>query len=194
MANWSQQWHQRYDRPVIHNGGQPGKIASSELSTYTEMIKKEEEQMQEAYAEIGKLYVSVHGNDPEEAFSQWVGQIEQAKSRIAELQQKIQSLKEVRVCPSCGKEVPVEAAFCIFCGTPMPKKPVPSQEDAVKCPHCGAVVRKGAKFCSSCGKPMTEMDPTPPAEPPVRYRFCPKCGAEAKGDTMFCTICGAKIE
>ena len=46
------------------------------------------------------------------------------------------------VCPSCGKNVPEGAKFCMFCGS------------AMACPKCGSALVPGAKFCSNCGQKL----------------------------------------
>lgn len=46
-----------------------------------------------------------------------------------------------KICIHCGKELPADAGFCMYCGTPQPKT----------CPTCGAVISEGAAFCMKCG-------------------------------------------
>jgi hypothetical protein len=47
-----------------------------------------------------------------------------------------------RVCGVCGQPMPLDGAFCPFCGHAEPAKPV--------CPKCGRAQGKG-KFCVFCG-------------------------------------------
>ena len=190
MAFWNK--HQNITPPFVsENLGREKN--PSEDSLYSNMMEEEKSKIQKMYVQIGQQYILKHGDNPEDEFGQWIDQIKDSEKKIADLQQKIQTLKGVRLCPSCGSEVPAQAAFCIFCGTAMPKVPVASEEDTVACPNCGAVMKKGAKFCFSCGQPIAAVEVEPPIDPPVQNRFCRNCGAEAEGDAVFCTICGAKI-
>lgn len=49
------------------------------------------------------------------------------------------------ICKKCGKQVPEQAAFCVFCGesviTPQCKE----------CPRCGAVREAEMVYCHQCG-------------------------------------------
>lgn len=158
------------------------------------MIQQEEVKINDAYVQIGQLYVTMHSDSPDEAMVPLIQQIETSTRKISELQQQIKTIKGVQKCPHCGAEVPLSASFCIFCGTAMPKASVISDTDTIACPNCGAVIKKGAKFCSSCGKPISLPSSEHSAETPAApMRFCPNCGALADGDAAFCTICGAKI-
>src|SRR5262245_24424967 len=47
-------------------------------------------------------------------------------------------------CPQCGRDSPLDAAFCDECGAPV----------VVSCSACRAPNRPGAKFCRSCGQPL----------------------------------------
>jgi predicted amidophosphoribosyltransferase len=54
------------------------------------------------------------------------------------------------LCPTCGKELPTEADFCLHCGARLDAK--------MKCPHCSAELILGSKFCGECGKPVRPDD------------------------------------
>ncbi len=60
--------------------------------------------------------------------------------------QETEKPNATRICPNpqCGHELPAGAAFCMFCGQPLP--PV--------CPSCGKEVPAGAAFCMFCGHPL----------------------------------------
>ena len=57
-------------------------------------------------------------------------------------------------CPRCQQENPLQAKFCLECGTPL----------ALKCTACGTELPAAAKFCPGCAHPV--VGPTP-----VRPRF-----------------------
>ena len=77
-------------------------------------------------------------------------------------------------CPSCGKEVPAGAKFCLECGA----KIVVLKENEMICPSCGQKTPKG-KYCIECGSSL--------------IRRCPSCGAEVPQGDKFCLECGTKL-
>jgi membrane protease subunit (stomatin/prohibitin family) len=54
------------------------------------------------------------------------------------------------VCPACGKELPLEAKFCMNCGH--------KQDAMARCPHCNAELIPGSKYCGECGQPVQKKD------------------------------------
>ena len=46
------------------------------------------------------------------------------------------------ICPSCQRENPTEARFCMQCGVRL----------ALACAQCGAELPAAAGFCISCGR------------------------------------------
>jgi len=57
-------------------------------------------------------------------------------------------------CPRCQHENPLQAKFCLECGTAL----------ALKCPTCGTELPAGAKFCLECGQSVS-------AQPAIATRF-----------------------
>lgn len=49
-----------------------------------------------------------------------------------------------KTCPNCGRQVPIDAMFCPYCGY---RFPPPTK----KCPNCGRDVPGDALFCPYCG-------------------------------------------
>lgn len=70
--------------------------------------------------------------------------------------------KPMRICPGCGRQIPVEYQVCPYCGrsvtfTPPPPTPAATAAPSVGgrfCPHCGAQVSQTARFCPTCGKQL----------------------------------------
>ena len=56
-------------------------------------------------------------------------------------------------CPDCRFENPLEALFCMKCGTKLERK----------CFHCGAEYPDEALFCMKCGNSLVAMDKPPKA-------------------------------
>ena len=59
---------------------------------------------------------------------------------------------ELEICPQCGTDLPVSAAFCPFCGTRLWPE---------HCEACGAELESAWRFCAACGAPKSagEIDP-----------------------------------
>ena len=77
-------------------------------------------------------------------------------------------------CPSCGRELPAGAKFCLECGA---KIEVLGPDEMI-CPSCGKKTPKG-KFCVECGARLVNR--------------CPGCGAEVPPGAKFCLECGTKL-
>lgn len=162
-------------------------------------ISEEEKKVNNAYYQIGNLYVALHPDDYEDDFSTLINAIVSSQEKIASLKQQIQNIKGVTRCEQCGAEVPNNIAYCSACGAQMPKKEVSIDEAHIKCDNCGAVVDKNLRFCTSCGKPLVKPEQqtnvsageqTQPASVP---RKCPACGAAANDAVAFCVECGTPL-
>ena len=176
----------------------------SDVAKYNSMISEEETKINNTYYQIGKLYLAVHGNDPEPDFAGFVSSIVESNQKIETYKQQILDIRGVQRCPKCGAPVPHE-------------KPAVA-EDLIKCNNCGSMVKKGVRFCTACGSPMTypatapapaqEAAPTPEATPAPTFemppipeqpapavdgKVCPQCGAAVDESLSFCTNCGAKL-
>lgn len=56
----------------------------------------------------------------------------------------------MKQCPNCQSENPVEAAFCMNCGTRLSQA----------CTNCGTNLPTGARFCMKCGQPAADSTPS----------------------------------
>lgn len=79
----------------------------------------------------------------------------------------------VKKCPSCGKDVDINAAFCPFCGN----NTAPKSKD-ITCVKCGKTAPEGTKFCPFCGN---------------KFNCCPECGADNEEGSAVCRSCGKKL-
>lgn len=183
----------------------------SETARLNGLITDEEKSINNTYFQIGKLYATIHRNNPEPDFSGMINSVAEAESRIRDYKKQIQDIKGIQRCENCGAEVPRGAAFCSACGAVMPKIESVIPDDSVKCSNCGNIVKKGMRFCTSCGKPMetdssttsilvTEQEVAEPTlgepegvEAKVVERVCPSCGTKIVDDSAFCTECGTKL-
>ena len=93
----------------------------SETAKLNGAVSEEERKINTNYSEIGKLYVSLHKDDCEEAFAAMIAAIAESEAKIAEYKEQIKTVKGVVVCEKCNAEMPRGTAFCSACGTAMPK-------------------------------------------------------------------------
>lgn len=175
----------------------------SDVVRLNSLISQEENKINNAYYQIGKLYVSIHGNDGEEEFAGLINNVVELEQNVKNLRKQVQDIKGVQRCEKCGAEVPRGVAFCSSCGVPMPRKEQQNNlSDYVKCPSCGNDVKKGMRFCTSCGKPMSQLTEFSSEAQPANFtelheevhgKKCPNCGAKIEADTVFCVECGTKV-
>ncbi len=130
MMNWGKRFH-RLDRRRYRK-------EFADITKINSAISDEERKIEDTFREIGKLYLSLRGEDPEVDFAVMVSAIHESERKVAEYKQQIKDIKGVVCCEKCGAEVSNNAAFCSACGAPMPVvKPVetpveeaPVQEEA----------------------------------------------------------------
>ena len=81
------------------------------------------------YKDIGKLVYDVHLGEEvsNEAIEAMLTAIDSKKELINELKAELAELKNVLICPACGKEIAKDSAFCSVCGTKIEK------EEACEC-------------------------------------------------------------
>lgn len=141
----------------ISNAGQSTVKKTQEFANVTKLngqISEEERNQNKLYYQIGKLYFSKHQNDCEDEFVSMIRNIIDSEARIKEYRHEISVIKGIVVCPKCGGENEIGAAFCTACGEAIPKEASMIDESVIKCSSCGQFVPKGVRFCTSCGKPL----------------------------------------
>lgn len=126
----------------------------SETAKLNSMISDEEKRIGAAYSQIGKLYVELHCEDGEEAFSELLGVIRDAEEKISSCRKQIQDMKRTLRCEKCGAEVPRDSAFCSTCGAQIVQDKEPA--DTARCEKCGAPITGWMRFCTSCGNPLPQ--------------------------------------
>ena len=163
---------------------------TAEIMKLNSAISDEEKNINNSFYQIGKLYYETHTADHEAQFNEMFEFIVGATARIEEYKNRINVLKGMVSCPSCGAQIPAGTAFCSVCGKPMPSAPAPSQpENTVKCPACGSYEPKGMKFCTKCGNSLANAE----VKTESKSNRC-SCGAELVEGMAFCTNCGKPIE
>ena len=175
----------------------------ADITRLNTMISEEQRVISTTYQKVGKAYVELHRDDPEEAFADMICAIITAEEKVQEYERRIQDIKGMQRCEKCGASVPSGAAFCSSCGATMPKIPPLVPGHFVQCQRCGAEVKEGTRFCTSCGAPMhtesvipeiiSEEQTEHPIEDIKQEKVCPTCGAQIEEDVMFCTECGTNL-
>lgn len=179
----------------------------SEVARVNSLISQNENKINNVYYQIGKLFVSIYGDDCKPEFAGMVATIAELEQQNITYRKQIQDIKGIQHCEKCGAEVPKGVAFCSSCGAAMPKvdKQV-ATDDCVKCSSCGSMVKKGMRFCTACGQAMiqpgtasTDVEEKKSSELikealiETAERVCTKCGAKVPDDSVFCTECGTKL-
>ena len=93
----------------------------SEVAKLKLQIVEAEKAANDAYAQLGRLYVAAHAEDCEEAFASEMAAAVNAEQTVKTLKSQLHDAKGVAVCEKCGAEVAKDAAFCSACGAEMPK-------------------------------------------------------------------------
>ena len=95
-------------------------------------ISAEERQIDKIMADLGKIVYQRYKDEVpvDDAQKALCEQIDQRREQIDQLRADINDLKvrTRRICPSCGKEIEKDAAFCRFCGAACPTQE--DEEDA----------------------------------------------------------------
>lgn len=129
----------------------------ADTAKYNSLISEEEKKMTSLYEQIGRHYVEVYKESPEESFVEYLTALKEMQEKVADYQQKINELKKVTQCPSCGAEMPNGALFCAACGAKIvTAEPIADvAQEPLFCKQCGASVAPGTRFCTSCGTPIS---------------------------------------
>ena len=124
-------------------------------------ISDRERRITQLYQAIGQAYYQQHSSAPAPEYQQEVGEISALLAEIAQRREEIKQIRGIVKCPSCGADVPLQAAFCNACGTKMAQAAPtvePPAGDAQICPACGGASPKGNRFCIHCGAKLSETE------------------------------------
>ncbi len=128
----------------------------SDTTRLNSMVAEEEKRIKDIYFKIGQTYVALHGQENDAAFVNLLNALKASQLKVEQYKQEIMDIKGVRRCEKCGAEVQNGAAFCMSCGTPLPRiQPQPVNVGRT-CKKCGANLAPGARFCTNCGTPYAE--------------------------------------
>lgn len=127
-----------------------------EVTKMSMSINSEESKIEEAFEEVGRALYDAYqkGSEVPEEVKEICQKIDEYEENIKELKAKILELKNVKSCPGCGTELPIETAFCPKCGAKqeMSQPEPPAEEPKEKtCPNCNIVIGSEDVFCPKCG-------------------------------------------
>ena len=137
-----------------------GKDVSNKAKGFTEIVKlnsqisSEEAKRRESYTLLGKMYYDTIKDNPPEDFAEIAAIIEKTFEDEHELRERLRILKGMAKCTGCGRDIPIENAYCSFCGTKNESKP--AEEPVQEC-CCGcAEPEDTSECCCSCEEEKTE--------------------------------------
>ena len=137
----------------------------ADVSKINLSISEEERKLNDLYMQIGKKYVELHMDTPEDEFVELLEQIYTGKEKILSLKSEIEKIKGVICCENCGAEISEKSGFCSNCGAKIELKAEVLEELIVEeviekklCTNCQTELKPDALFCSECGTKVQEED------------------------------------
>jgi ribosomal protein L40E len=124
-----------------------------EITKLNHAISNEEDKINAILPKMGNISYQKFKNgesiDPD--LLNYCNKIEEIKSAIAVLKQKILDIKSVRICQNCQAELGQDVTFCPKCGAKQDTPETIIAEEIKTCPNCASPVPLDSAFCTSCG-------------------------------------------
>lgn len=152
-------------------------------------IRTCETKIRDTYTEIGERYYNSTEEMSRADFDDLFEKIQFQQNEITGLKKKLQDLKGVEICKSCGREVARNSKFCQWCGAP--NEPEKTWNQEMSCPNCHAPLTGAETFCGECGTKIEWPEQAEEIEKPLT---CFACGAEIKETDLFCQNCGTPVK
>jgi len=134
----------------------------TEIAKLNSSVNEEQRKINQVYMQIGKAYYESHMTQADAEFVYLFDNIVESMEKINECESRIQQLKGMTLCPSCGGENKPGAAFCCSCGAKItvadPNVSELHRPDKTVCTSCGNPLKPGAVFCTNCGKKVDICD------------------------------------
>lgn len=99
----------------------------TEILRLKSQVSAERCKLNEAYAEIGRMYYDQASGVAEEPYEDAFAAATVAASRISVLEGQLDDLEGCRTCSECGSKINKDSLFCSQCGTSV-SKPEPQPE------------------------------------------------------------------
>lgn len=100
-----------------------------DLAKLQSAIQKANQDSEENYKEIGKIYYENFALEENELFMEQIAKIKENNAKVVSLQEQIHQLKGTKVCDDCGKEVKHNMSFCPYCGNKLEEETVEEPAD-----------------------------------------------------------------
>ncbi len=115
---------------VVSTAGTKGKDAVN-FSKFKLRVSQLRSDIKVKYAKLGEIaYGAVKsGEKNDEEFDKLVAEIDAAYAEINDIQKQVDELRNVVACPSCGAKTSKENFYCPKCGTKLPEKEKPVEEE-----------------------------------------------------------------
>lgn len=164
------------------------------------LVSDEERNINNAYLNIGKKYVELHAEQPEEDFAEQFAVIAESRKKIDEYKAQIRKNKKLLLCQNCGAEIPETVLFCTKCGAenPVGKRMAEeraAQEAAERAAREAAAAQAAAQAQAQAAQAAQpyQAPVTPAAGNGAAVGFCTNCGKPRMAGAMFCTGCGNRF-
>lgn len=105
---------------------------TAEIARLQRQVNLKQEEFDELFREIGQLYYTCHkrGEQPGEEMDARCARVDGLAAEIEGLKLKLDDLKQIRRCPSCGSVQHNESKFCANCGEKLEERVAPAEEPA----------------------------------------------------------------
>ncbi len=104
---------------------------TAEIARLQRQINSEENEFYELFAEIGKLYYNCRQRSvaPGETMDQLCDRVDALAQHIEQMKLKLDEIKQIRRCQSCGSVQNSASRFCANCGARLEERtPAPADE------------------------------------------------------------------
>ena len=118
-------------------------------------LKGCEEELKNAYIEIGKQYYNNNKDNVPADMTALFARVDEANATIDTLSEKLRASTGKTLCPQCKQEIVATSVFCPKCGAKVAEDAPDAAPAANTCSKCGAVVKEGSLFCESCGNKLS---------------------------------------
>ncbi len=146
----------------LNNAGQE---VTTQTKNLTEMAKISSEvssnnkMLTELFKSIGERVYKENLNNPECSSYEDIQKISSIRERNESLQNKVDKMKGLMICPKCGTKLPGGSEYCKSCGSSLiikneeqeVEEKVEEKPEENRCGNCGTIVESNAIFCNHCG-------------------------------------------
>ncbi|QSX05493.1 zinc ribbon domain-containing protein [Sedimentibacter sp. zth1] len=141
---------------------------NGDIEKLEEKILQEQQEIEEIYNQIGKVYYEWHRSDNDDRLVPLCNVVKESNRIIALCEKQILFLQGIKLCENCNAQLSLDSLFCNKCGVKVNDLNDSSNEARQNIDNSNNTMEMAIIKCRECGSDNTE-------------------------DTIFCTNCGAKI-